>query len=517
MSRNNLLPLCCVLAALLLAATPLPALAQPRFSFGAASDSNLAASVLADDYNGPPEVDSQASSGFVSPFYYSGGMANWGNTVNIAVYDGEGLVASANPLVRIDGEGTQQVRIAWKAWTLLDSNLWDPMAPYLLQGIADTQAILAFDLMDLQPGDTYTVLYAWTMEADADEEHELFPPGDDPAAAMGSLELDIAGFGPGLIFDESVDNLTGGPKYKYDADGAAIAFDAISSSVSITVDLDANANSSMADPPRDDLSSCIFRGTLTLTLLEPIVIISEVVDGDLGLGAPRYVEITNCGEIDVIFSDAAYLAIYFDGSTTAGTVVPLGNYALAVGESLVLASAANGGDQAFFDAYGFHADLYITADFGDGNDVYSLENGGIVRDTYGVIGVDGMWSPWGYEDSCAYSRPNRFPNQGYFDVDNWVVGEYHALKADNDPDRMALLQSLTTPGLHDCVGGIVYQPGDLNCDGLINNFDISPFVLALTDPAAYALRYPNCDRMLADVNGDGAVNNFDISDFVALL
>jgi len=59
--------------------------------------------------------------------------------------------------------------------------------------------------------------------------------------------------------------------------------------------------------------------------------------------------------------------------------------------------------------------------------------------------------------------------------------------------------------------------GDLNCDCVINNFDIDPFVLALTNPTKYAQQFPNCDRMLADCNGDGKVNNFDIDPFVKLL
>lgn len=60
-------------------------------------------------------------------------------------------------------------------------------------------------------------------------------------------------------------------------------------------------------------------------------------------------------------------------------------------------------------------------------------------------------------------------------------------------------------------------PGDLNCDGVVNNFDIDPFVLALTDAAGYALAFPDCDIHNGDVNGDGSVNNFDIDAFVALL
>jgi hypothetical protein len=52
--------------------------------------------------------------------------------------------------------------------------------------------------------------------------------------------------------------------------------------------------------------------------------------------------------------------------------------------------------------------------------------------------------------------------------------------------------------------------GDLNCDDLVNTFDIDPFVLALTSPDAYEAVFPDCDRMAADVNCDGLVNAFDI-------
>lgn len=59
--------------------------------------------------------------------------------------------------------------------------------------------------------------------------------------------------------------------------------------------------------------------------------------------------------------------------------------------------------------------------------------------------------------------------------------------------------------------------GDLDCDGLVNNFDIDPFVLGLTDPEAYAAAFPNCDRNSGDMNRDGVFNNFDIDPFVACL
>jgi hypothetical protein len=60
-------------------------------------------------------------------------------------------------------------------------------------------------------------------------------------------------------------------------------------------------------------------------------------------------------------------------------------------------------------------------------------------------------------------------------------------------------------------------PADMNCDGLLNAFDIDPFVLALTDPAAYTLTYPDCYLRNADANEDGQINAFDIDPFVDLL
>lgn len=62
-----------------------------------------------------------------------------------------------------------------------------------------------------------------------------------------------------------------------------------------------------------------------------------------------------------------------------------------------------------------------------------------------------------------------------------------------------------------------FASGDMNCDGVVNNFDIDPFVLALTNPAGYAAAFPNCSITLADINGDGSVNNFDIDPMVLLL
>ena len=66
-------------------------------------------------------------------------------------------------------------------------------------------------------------------------------------------------------------------------------------------------------------------------------------------------------------------------------------------------------------------------------------------------------------------------------------------------------------------GGLVFLPGDLNCDGVVNFADINPFVLALTGQGAYEAAFPNCTWLNADCNSDGNVNFADINPFVALL
>jgi hypothetical protein len=63
-----------------------------------------------------------------------------------------------------------------------------------------------------------------------------------------------------------------------------------------------------------------------------------------------------------------------------------------------------------------------------------------------------------------------------------------------------------------------FEPGDMNYDRRVDNFDITPFVMALADPAEYQAHYPGLPyEFLGDVNEDGAFDNFDITPFVQLL
>lgn len=98
-------------------------------------------------------------------------------------------------------------------------------------------------------------------------------------------------------------------------------------------------------------------------------------------------------------------------------------------------------------------------------------------------------------------------------------------------DRGETYQMTTTnakyASFHNCqvtymgAGGLyladLVRVADTNCDGVVNAFDIDPFVLALTNQAAYEARFPDCSLMSADVSGDGLVNAFDIDPFVQAL
>ncbi len=123
-----------------------------------------------------------------------------------------------------------------------------------------------------------------------------------------------------------------------------------------------------------------------------------------------------------------------------------------------------------------------------------------------------------YNDVCD-NCPNTWnPDQADYNFDG--VGDAcdcndNGVRDDEDISG-GTSQDSNENGIPDECEGI-YQPGDLNCDGLINNGDIDAFVLALTDPDTYATVYPDCDRMLADCNGDEVVNNGDIDAFIAKL
>ena len=60
-------------------------------------------------------------------------------------------------------------------------------------------------------------------------------------------------------------------------------------------------------------------------------------------------------------------------------------------------------------------------------------------------------------------------------------------------------------------------PGDLNCDSIVNAYDIDGFICALSPACDYENLYPECDAINGDCNEDGAVDAYDIDGFIALV
>jgi hypothetical protein len=120
------------------------------------------------------------------------------------------------------------------------------------------------------------------------------------------------------------------------------------------------------------------------------------------------------------------------------------------------------------------------------------DEGGVFRRT-----EEGIWEPLssGMASSRVYSL-----------AVGWSAG------ANPEPVLKPTIYAGTTAGAYRLI-----TPGDLNCDGGLDGFDIQPFVLALTDPQAYAAAFPDCSHLLADCNADGVVDGFDIQPFVELL
>ncbi len=89
------------------------------------------------------------------------------------------------------------------------------------------------------------------------------------------------------------------------------------------------------------------------------------------------------------------------------------------------------------------------------------------------------------------------------------AGSYDVVVSNACGSVTSAAAALTVPT---CAG-----PGDMNCDGMVDFFDIDPFLLALFDPAAYVVAYPACDPLNGDLNNDGGVDFFDIDPFLNCL
>ncbi len=185
------------------------------------------------------------------------------------------------------------------------------------------------------------------------------------------------------------------------------------------------------------------------------LIISEVIDGTLAGGNPKFVEITNTGAADFTFADGGII-VQSNLSTDLDIDVDLTGITIVAGDSYVIQSASNDGETVFEDTYGFAADLYTPAFFSNGDDRYILADAtdgmGVATnlvDIYGEIDVDGTGTVWDFLDGYSYRLPTAISsNGGVFDASEFFFGGVDSLETGDDVTETALILSLTTPGTH---------------------------------------------------------------------
>jgi len=102
-----------------------------------------------------------------------------------------------------------------------------------------------------------------------------------------------------------------------------------------------------------------------------------------------------------------------------------------------------------------------------------------------------------------------------FDFTGSLSGSFNEDLASLSGDLSWNTADLLSDGLLSINGGALI--GDMNGDGQINNLDINPFVLGLTDEQAFEQQFGVDPAERGDINGDGQFNNLDINPFVSLL
>ncbi len=181
-------------------------------------------------------------------------------------------------------------------------------------------------------------------------------------------------------------------------------------------------------------------------LAQADLIINEIVDGTLPGGLPKWVELANTGAGTVDLT-AFEIANYNNGSTTpgGGAGAQLTGGPLAAGGHYIIAYEYSSTASTFSSVYGSTPDLFI-GPFINGDDAVALQNFGpaTVADVYGVIGEDGTGKVWEYTD--GYSFRCGTSASATFDATDWCIGGANSLETGNDPEELALLLALTTPG-----------------------------------------------------------------------
>ncbi|MEO0526561.1 MAG: lamin tail domain-containing protein, partial [Bacteroidota bacterium] len=198
----------------------------------------------------------------------------------------------------------------------------------------------------------------------------------------------------------------------------------------------------------------LFLSSVSLSAQE--LIISEVVDATLPGGLPKFVELTNIGDVPIDLSEFSIGNFSNGGTTLGGGTSTVLSGSLAPSESYVI-SYENGdgpGSGSFFNTYGFDLDNFDLGSFINGDDVIALFQGpatgdgsdATLIDLYGVIGVNGDDEVWDYTDGFGVRNTNVTSPNASFTPAEWSFGAANSLETGDDVTELALILANTTPG-----------------------------------------------------------------------
>ena len=149
-------------------------------------------------------------------------------------------------------------------------------------------------------------------------------------------------------------------------------------------------------------------------------------------------------------------------------------------------------------------------------------NGNGVLDECEIAGGSPDCNGNGFPDECdlASGTSADCNFNGVPDECDVASGYSEDCNANGVPDQCDVMYGTSTDVNFNYVPDECESVGDLNCDGATDFGDINPFVLYLSNYAAWLASFPGCDPVNGDINGDGIYGQGaldDINPFVTLL
>ncbi|MHC5109336.1 MAG: lamin tail domain-containing protein [Planctomycetota bacterium] len=261
------------------------------------------------------------------------------------------------------------------------------------------------------------------------------------------------------------------------------------------------------------VAACFLAGFIAFTASSASgeIIISEVVDGTLPFGQPKFVELTNTGCDDIDMTAYSFGNYSNGGTDLGGGAAAVLTGTLAAGDSYVVAYTSEDNAADFTGVYGFPPDFFMGGGFVNGDDVLALFLGAATGDgsdatlidVYGEIGVDGTGTAWEYTDSYSYRNASISSPNATFDAGEWFIAGPNALEAGgDDSQKLPLILEVTNPGIHNFP-----EP---NCGPVLVINEIMQNPSAVADSAGEYFELFNPTGSPIDINGwTIADNDFD--------